>query len=100
MSPTFLLSQFETRLQSLNASSRKARLPLWVIFDRSTMSARCPLSTNRPFRVKHFQTIRRCSVDVASRAHASLGIGAKARFHYGIQAEVEQSLQPGPLPSP
>jgi hypothetical protein len=28
--------------------------------------------SNRPFEVKHFQTIRHCSVDVASRARASL----------------------------
>jgi len=28
--------------------------------------------SNRPFEVKHFRTISHCSVDVASRARASL----------------------------
>ena len=32
----------------------------------------------RPFRVKHFQTIRRCSVDVAHGLALLFGIGAKA----------------------
>ena len=34
--------------------------------------------SNRPFRVKHFQTIRRCSVDVAHGLALLFGIGAKA----------------------
>src|SRR4029077_3415521 len=34
--------------------------------------------SNRPFRVKHFQTIRRCSVDVAHGLTLLFGIGAKA----------------------
>ena len=40
----------------------------------STMSA----FSNRPFGVKHFQTIRRCSVDVAHRLALLFGIGTKA----------------------
>jgi hypothetical protein len=60
----------------------KATAPhlLWVIFDRSDES--CPpvhvRFSNRPFRVKHFQTIRRCSVDVAHGLALLFGIGAKA----------------------
>ena len=43
----------------------------------------CPTSrnvrfSNRPFRVKHFQTIRRSSVDVAHRLALLFGIGTKA----------------------
>ena len=34
--------------------------------------------SNRPFRVKHFQTIHRCSVDVAHGLALLFGIGAKA----------------------
>ena len=34
--------------------------------------------SNRPFRVKHFQTVRRCSVDVAHGLALLFGIGAKA----------------------
>ena len=34
--------------------------------------------SNRPFGVKHFQTIRRCSVDVARRLVLLFGIGTKA----------------------
>src|SRR5438876_5912515 len=34
--------------------------------------------SNRPFGVKHFQTIRRCSVDVAHGLVLLFGIGTKA----------------------
>ena len=34
--------------------------------------------SNRPFRVKHFQTIRRCGVDVAHGLALLFGIGTKA----------------------
>jgi hypothetical protein len=34
--------------------------------------------SNRPFGVKHFQTIRRCSVDVTHGLVLLFGIGAKA----------------------
>ena len=34
--------------------------------------------SNRPFGVKHFQTIRRCSVDVAHRLALLFGIGTEA----------------------
>ena len=34
--------------------------------------------SNRPFGVKHFQTIRRCSVDVAHGLALLFGIGTKA----------------------
>jgi hypothetical protein len=34
--------------------------------------------SNRPFGVKHFQTIRRCSVDVTHGLVLLFGIGTKA----------------------
>jgi hypothetical protein len=34
--------------------------------------------SNRPFRVKHFQTIRRCGIDVAHGLVLLFGIGTKA----------------------
>jgi hypothetical protein len=34
--------------------------------------------SNRPFGVKHFQTIRRCSVDVAHGLVLLFGIGTRA----------------------
>ena len=34
--------------------------------------------SNRPFRVKHFQTIHHCSVDVARRLALLFGLGTKA----------------------
>src|ERR1700752_2819088 len=34
--------------------------------------------SNRPFEVKHFQTIRRCSVDVAHGRALLFGIGTRA----------------------
>ena len=40
--------------------------------------------SNRPFRVKHFQTIRRCSVDVAHGLALLFGNWAPRPFHYGI----------------
>ena len=48
--------------------------------------------SNRPFRVKHFQTIRRCSVDVAHGLVLLFGIGTKASSIMGFEDEVEQSL--------
>jgi len=41
--------------------------------------------SNRPFEVKHFQTIRHCSVDVAHGLALLFGIGTRAPFHHGIQ---------------
>ena len=38
----------------------------------------CPLFSNRPFGVKHFQTIRRCGVDVAHGLVLLFGIGTRA----------------------
>ena len=38
----------------------------------------------RPFEVKHFQTIRRCSVDVAHGLVLLFGIGTRP-FHHGIR---------------
>ena len=53
----------------------------WVIRDGILRAPARPdvrLFSNRPFRVKHFQTIRRCSVDVAHGLALLFGIGAKA----------------------
>ena len=52
--------------------------PLWVISDVLPAHVRHVRFSNRPFRVKHFQTIRRCSVDVAHGLALLFGIGAKA----------------------
>jgi hypothetical protein len=41
--------------------------------------------SNRPFRVKRFQTIHHYSVDVASRARASLRNRHQGPFHHGIR---------------
>ena len=49
--------------------------------------------SNRPFRVKHFQTIRRCSVDVALRALFPLRNRLEGPSIMGFEDEVEQSLQ-------
>ena len=56
------------------------RGPKWVIFDRGSGLCRAAhfRFSNRPFGVKHFQTIRRCSVDVARRLVLLFGIGTKA----------------------
>src|SRR5579871_3054078 len=67
---------------------------LWVIFDgfsgrRRLVDVRF---SNRPFEVKHFQTIRHCSVDVASRARASLRNRHQGPSIMGFEDEVEQSL--------
>ena len=43
--------------------------------DRKSMHFRF---SNRPFGVKHFQTIHRCSVDVAHGLALLFGIGTKA----------------------
>ena len=48
--------------------------------------------SNRPFRAKHFQTIRRCSVDVAHGLALLFGIGAALQLS-DLEDEVEQSLQ-------
>jgi hypothetical protein len=40
--------------------------------------ANMPGFSNRPFGVKHFQTIRRCSVDVAHGLALLFGIGTRA----------------------
>jgi hypothetical protein len=42
---------------------------------------RCPRNvrfSNRPFRVKHFQTVHLCGVDVARRLALLFGIGTRA----------------------
>jgi hypothetical protein len=44
----------------------------------AAIKARDVRFSNRPFGVKHFQTIRRCGVDVAHGLVLLFGIGAKA----------------------
>ena len=48
--------------------------------------------SNRPFEVKHFQTIRRYSVDVAHGLALLFGIGTSGPSIMGFEDEVEQSL--------
>ena len=49
--------------------------------------------SNRPFEVKRFQTIRHCSVDVASRARASLRNRHQGPSIMGFEDEAGQSIQ-------
>ena len=51
--------------------------------------------SNRPFGVKHFQTIHRYSVDVARGLVLLFGIGTKGPSIMGFEDEVEQ-----PMPRP
>ena len=48
--------------------------------------------SNRPFRVKHFQTIRRCSVDVAHGLALLFGNWRQGPSIMGFEDEVEQSV--------
>ena len=48
--------------------------------------------SNRPFGVKHFQTIHRCGVDVAHGLVLLFGIGTKALPSWGSEDEVERSF--------
>jgi hypothetical protein len=48
--------------------------------------------SNRPFRVKRFQTIHHYSVDVAHGLVLLFGIGIKALPSWGFEDEVEQSV--------
>ncbi len=48
--------------------------------------------SNRPFWVKHFQTIHRRSVDVASRARASLRNRHQGHSIMGFEDEAEKSF--------
>jgi hypothetical protein len=48
--------------------------------------------SNRPFGVKHFQTIHHCSVDVAHGLALLFGIGTKALHIMGFEDEAEQSV--------
>ena len=51
-----------------------------------------PLCPNRPFRVKHFQTIHHCSVDIARGLALLFGIGTKAPPSWDSKNEVKQFL--------
>src|SRR5665811_1313207 len=48
--------------------------------------------SNRPFGVKHFQTIHHCSVDVAHGLVLLFGIGTRGPSIMGFEDEAEQSL--------
>ena len=48
--------------------------------------------SNRPFEVKHFQTIHRCSVDVTHGLVLLFGIGTKGPSTMGFEDEAEQSF--------
>ena len=60
--------------------SEVAALPTYVGF------------SNRPFRVKRFQTIHRYSVDVAHGLVLLFGIGTRGPSIMGFEDEVEQSI--------
>jgi hypothetical protein len=48
--------------------------------------------SNRPFWVKHFQTIHHCSVDVARGLMLLFGIGTRGPSIMGFEDEAEQSI--------
>jgi hypothetical protein len=48
--------------------------------------------SNRPFGIKHFQTIHDCSVDVARGLVLLFGIGTRGPSIMGFENEVEQSF--------
>ena len=48
--------------------------------------------SNRPFEVKHFQTIHQCGVDVAGGLVLLFGIGTGAFPSSGFEDEAEQSV--------
>ena len=48
--------------------------------------------SNRPFGVKHFQTIHQCDVDVARGLVLLFGIGTGAFPITGFEDEAEQSV--------
>src|SRR6516165_127057 len=50
--------------------------------------------SNRPFRVKRFQTIHHYSVDVAHGLVLLFGIGTRGPSIMGFEDEVEQSIGP------
>src|SRR4249919_2312984 len=53
-------------------------VPFWHLSDIAACPLQCLLFSNRPFGVKHFQTIHRCSVDVARGLVLLFGIGTRA----------------------
>src|SRR4051794_40193418 len=60
---------------------------------RAARLRRCPLLfSNRPFRVKRFQTIHHYSVDVAHGLVLLFGIGTRGPSIMGFEDEAEQSL--------
>ena len=72
-------------VEAWNATNLSAAMhrqcPRWVVISVDQRSSRSPTNvcfSNRPFGVKHFQTIRRCSVDVAHGLVLLFGIDTKA----------------------
>ena len=75
----------------------------WAVSSFATTRPGCPLGgpepkypehvgfSNRPFEVKHFQTIRHCNFDVAHGLALLFGVGTRALF-MGFEDEVEQSF--------
>jgi hypothetical protein len=51
--------------------------------------------SNRPFGVKHFQTIHRCSVDVAHGLALLFGIGTKAKVALEIDLTMRERAPAG-----
>src|SRR5713101_3707150 len=68
-----------------------ARVRMWHLSDTADLPN--VRFSNRPFGVKHFQTIHRCGVDIARRLALLFGIGTKALSSMGFENEVEQSLR-------
>src|SRR6516225_3100345 len=69
----------------------RSDLVLWPLADLGDFDGDVRFS-NRPFEVKHFQTIRHCSVDVAHGLVLLFGIGTKGLSIMGFEDEAEQSF--------
>jgi len=74
---TFLRSLFHARSRMTSWQSKAAMSALPPKADIRPCDRDVRFS-NRPFGVKHFQTVRRCSVDVTHGLVLLFGIGTKA----------------------
>ena len=78
------------RLRHHQQRSVRSRSP---VQHRAILLLHCDVCfSNRPFEVKHFQTIRHCSVDVAHGLVLLFGIGTKGPSIMGFEDEAEQSF--------
>ena len=67
----------DQRLRREDSSCQPGAVHTWPLADFGTSNGDVRFS-NRPFEVKHFQTIRHCNVDVAHGLALLFGIGTRA----------------------